>query len=82
MCISGMIHTDVCTKSTPPEKKTGGKSIIENTRSGAGEQSLLQERRAKAHKRNVWFADTGTIYISSLALFVYVCCEIRLSKNL
>ena len=43
-----LCHTGVCENNTPPERRTDGKISFQSTKSGAGEQLLLQDCMAKA----------------------------------
>ena len=51
-------HTGVCEKNTPPEKRTLGKIGFRSTKSGAGEQFLPLECKAKACAKAVSFSET------------------------
>ena len=48
-------------KNTPPEKKTRGKISFKNTKSGAGEQFLLQDCKAKACRNVVLVHKTPVV---------------------
>ena len=48
-------HTGVCEKNTAPEKKACGKISFQSNKSGAGQQLLLQDCRAKARTKGVLF---------------------------
>ena len=48
----------VCEKNTPPEKNTCGKISFQSTKSGAGEQFLLQDCRARACAKGTLFSQT------------------------
>ena len=49
------IHTGVCEKSTPPEQKALGTIGMKITQSGAGEQFLPQDCKAKAYTIKLMF---------------------------
>ena len=48
----------VCEQDAPPEKKTYGKTTSQSTKSGAGEQFLLQPYEAEAPVNGVSFSQT------------------------
>ena len=54
--------TGVCKKETPPEKKTCEHISLENTQSGAGEQFLLLDCRARACAKGVLISQTPVWY--------------------
>ena len=49
------VDTGVCEKNTPPEKKTCGKITFRSIQSGAGEQFLPQDCRARTRRKGVSF---------------------------
>ena len=55
-----MLH-QCLNKNTPPDEKTHGKISFQSTKSGAGEQFLLQDRRAKADTKAAPFSQTPII---------------------
>ena len=57
-------------KNTPREKKTCGTISFRSTKSGSGEQFLLQDCRAKAGTKGVLFSqtpETGVVLPANLA---------------
>ena len=53
--------TDVCGKKTPPEKKTIGKISLQSTKSGAGEQLLPLDCKARAHLEGMFVSWTPVV---------------------
>ena len=53
-----LLHTGVCEKNIPPDRKTCGKTSLKNTKSGAGEQFLLLDCRAKARQHIYFLSQT------------------------
>ena len=53
-------HTGVFENNTPPDKKPEGRRSFQSTKSGAAEQSPLQDCMAEAPVRGLFlFTDTG-----------------------
>ena len=77
-------NTGVCGKSTPPEKTTLGKMSFQSTKSGAGEQFLLQDCRAKAHVKGVCCLYTPVVLLLLLLLLiasVAAACSVALGSG-
>ena len=71
-----ILAAGVCEKDTPPEKSTHWNSSFQNTKSGAGEQFLLLDCRARACAKGLFFFHThryhscaGVTIISTTYIF-------------
>ena len=51
-------HTGVYDKNTPPRKKTSRNIGFRSTKSGAGQQFLLRDCKARAHPKGVFISQT------------------------
>ena len=60
-------HTGACEKNTPPKKKTREVISFENAKSGAGEQFLLLDCRARACAKGVFISQTPVRYVVSVS---------------
>ena len=70
--------TGVCEKDASPENNTPRKIGFRSTKSGAGEQFLLKNRKAKARTPGVCFSQTPVcvcIYIY-IYIYVFVACYV------
>ena len=58
---SKQYNTGVREKNTPPDKKTRENTSFENNESGAGEQLLLLDCRARACAKGVFISQTPVV---------------------
>ena len=52
----------VCENNTPPERKILGNISLKDTKSGAGEEFMLQDCRARACSKGVFFHRHGYLF--------------------
>ena len=82
-----MIYTGVCCgKNTPPEKKRVGQISLQHTKSGAGEQLLLQDCRAQSAIKGMFFSQTPVSNLRARVLDVripatHISCSGLASEN-
>ena len=62
---SGSCQIAVSDKHTPLDKKALGKTSFQSTNSGAGEQFLPPDCRAKACQKEFFFSDAGIVFCPS-----------------